>query len=466
MALKRPPIIAALAAFVIVSALPAQEGGLTLERAVELALSGHPEIREARARVEAARGRTLQFASRPEPQLTAGLEGIPSRASGRKVTSSRSASGSSRCSSIPASAPSGPKSAGRGGPGRRRARPCPAPSRRPGEKVLLAGGLRRGGRHRARALRGPASTPSSRTSSRNTGRARPRTAMSSGPGRKRPGCRNQALDQARERRTAELELDRTSGAFARRCRGTRDAPSVHPARGRSLGTVGAGPDDPAVDAGRIDPHGAGRSGGQAGRARPAARFPGRLPSAERPAQRLGRRVRLDHCPSSGPAGPGARRSRRPRRRTPPVSLPRRSRGVSGRPSRAPSPPPDRPRARSWSTSAACSRTSRTSSAIELEYFRYGKTAGFRGHRPTPDVRPGPDRTSARPSPLQSRPGRPRGRRRRDRVTEHRHEETLPLDPLGRPAGPSPHRRLPRRARPPSPVPRSKTTITKPRRRRP
>jgi outer membrane protein TolC len=77
MALKRPPVLAALAAFVIVSALPAQEGGLTLERAVELALSGHPEIREAQARIEAARGRTLQFASRPEPQLTAGLEGIP-----------------------------------------------------------------------------------------------------------------------------------------------------------------------------------------------------------------------------------------------------------------------------------------------------------------------------------------------------------------------------------------------------
>ena len=77
MALKRPPVLAALAAFVIVSALPAQEGGLTLERAVELALAGHPEIREAQARIEAARGRTLQFASRPEPQLTAGLEGIP-----------------------------------------------------------------------------------------------------------------------------------------------------------------------------------------------------------------------------------------------------------------------------------------------------------------------------------------------------------------------------------------------------
>ena len=77
MALKRPPVLAALAAFIIVSALPAQEGGLTLDRAVELALAGHPEIREAQARVEAARGRTLQFASRPEPQLTAGLEGIP-----------------------------------------------------------------------------------------------------------------------------------------------------------------------------------------------------------------------------------------------------------------------------------------------------------------------------------------------------------------------------------------------------
>jgi cobalt-zinc-cadmium efflux system outer membrane protein len=77
MALKRPPFLAALAAFIIVSALPAQEEGLTLDKAVELALAGHPEVREALARVEVARGRTLQLAARPEPELTAGLEGIP-----------------------------------------------------------------------------------------------------------------------------------------------------------------------------------------------------------------------------------------------------------------------------------------------------------------------------------------------------------------------------------------------------
>ena len=61
-------------------------------------------------------------------------------------------------------------------------------------------------------------------------------------------------------------------------------------------------------------------------------------------------------------------------------------------------------------------------------FPLRQDAGFRRHRPPPDFRPGPDRTSARPSPLQSRPGRPRGRRRRDRITEHRHEETHTLDP--------------------------------------
>ncbi len=77
MAFQRSPFLAALAAFVIVTALPAQEGGLTLDKAVETALAGNPEVLEARARVEAARGRTLQLAARPEPSVTAALEGIP-----------------------------------------------------------------------------------------------------------------------------------------------------------------------------------------------------------------------------------------------------------------------------------------------------------------------------------------------------------------------------------------------------
>jgi len=77
MSIRRQLALAALTAFIIVSALHAQEGGLTLDKAVEIALAGNPKVLEARARVEAARGRTLQFRSRPEPGVVAGLEGIP-----------------------------------------------------------------------------------------------------------------------------------------------------------------------------------------------------------------------------------------------------------------------------------------------------------------------------------------------------------------------------------------------------
>jgi len=56
---------------------PAQETGLTLERAVEAALAGNPDVLAARARVEAARGRTLQLGARPEPTVLLHLAGIP-----------------------------------------------------------------------------------------------------------------------------------------------------------------------------------------------------------------------------------------------------------------------------------------------------------------------------------------------------------------------------------------------------
>jgi cobalt-zinc-cadmium efflux system outer membrane protein len=73
----RPSILAALTAFAVVSALPAQESGLTLEKAVEIAQLRNPEVLAAQARVDAARGRTLQLKARPEPQLAASLEGVP-----------------------------------------------------------------------------------------------------------------------------------------------------------------------------------------------------------------------------------------------------------------------------------------------------------------------------------------------------------------------------------------------------
>jgi outer membrane protein, heavy metal efflux system len=68
---------AALAAALVAPAFAAQEGGLTLERAVELALARNPDVLAARTGVEAARGRTLQLGSRPEPRVQAGLEGVP-----------------------------------------------------------------------------------------------------------------------------------------------------------------------------------------------------------------------------------------------------------------------------------------------------------------------------------------------------------------------------------------------------
>ncbi|HEX2695980.1 MAG TPA: TolC family protein [Acidobacteriota bacterium] len=53
------------------------EEPLTLEKAVEIALARNPKVLEARAGVEASRGRTLQLRSRPEPGVVASLEGIP-----------------------------------------------------------------------------------------------------------------------------------------------------------------------------------------------------------------------------------------------------------------------------------------------------------------------------------------------------------------------------------------------------
>jgi cobalt-zinc-cadmium efflux system outer membrane protein len=77
MSLVRVAFRAALAAAIIVSALSAEERGLTLEQALEIALARNPDVLAARAEIDAARGRTLQLRSRPEPALTAGVEGLP-----------------------------------------------------------------------------------------------------------------------------------------------------------------------------------------------------------------------------------------------------------------------------------------------------------------------------------------------------------------------------------------------------
>jgi cobalt-zinc-cadmium efflux system outer membrane protein len=77
MPVKRPFAIAAAAALFILPALQAQDRGFTLEKAVEIALARNPEVLAAETRVDAARGRTLQLRSRPEPQVQASVEGVP-----------------------------------------------------------------------------------------------------------------------------------------------------------------------------------------------------------------------------------------------------------------------------------------------------------------------------------------------------------------------------------------------------
>jgi cobalt-zinc-cadmium efflux system outer membrane protein len=79
MPVRRPFVFAVVAAIVIimVPALSAQESGLTVDQAVEIALARNPEVLAAMTRVDAARGRTLQLRSRPEPQLLASVEGVP-----------------------------------------------------------------------------------------------------------------------------------------------------------------------------------------------------------------------------------------------------------------------------------------------------------------------------------------------------------------------------------------------------
>jgi outer membrane protein TolC len=74
---NRSLAFAALAACLLIPAHAAQGDGLTIEKAVAIALAGNPEVRAAAIEVDAARGRTLQFAARPEPQLSASIEAIP-----------------------------------------------------------------------------------------------------------------------------------------------------------------------------------------------------------------------------------------------------------------------------------------------------------------------------------------------------------------------------------------------------
>ncbi len=77
MPVKRPFFLAALAAAIFVSGLPAEERSLTLETAVTRALESHPAIVQARHEVDAARGRRMQFEAVPYPELAFEAIGLP-----------------------------------------------------------------------------------------------------------------------------------------------------------------------------------------------------------------------------------------------------------------------------------------------------------------------------------------------------------------------------------------------------
>ena len=129
---KERRVLAALAAVIIVTALSAQEGGLTIEKAVEIAQSRNPDVLAARTAIEAARGRTLQLRPGPSPDSGQRRGRAPSRTQERR----RPDRGQPRDRAglrIPGQALSKDRdrpSGGRPGPGRARA--SPSSSSRPG----------------------------------------------------------------------------------------------------------------------------------------------------------------------------------------------------------------------------------------------------------------------------------------------------------------------------------------------
>ena len=213
MPVKRPFVLAVAAALaVIIPALSAQDGGLTLDQAVEIALARNPEVLAARARIDAARGRTLQLRSRPEPQVAGQRRGPASfPASKRKAMRSRSISASNRSSSIPASGPCGPRSAAQG--------EDMAAAELDRVRLLLAARVKK--TYWNAAFAGAAVEALERTSSRldalledlqakyRTGAAAYADVLRARAEKAR--LRNQILEQAKDKRTAELELDELLG---------------------------------------------------------------------------------------------------------------------------------------------------------------------------------------------------------------------------------------------------------------
>jgi cobalt-zinc-cadmium efflux system outer membrane protein len=81
----RGSLVGALLAGLVLLAAPALAAAdLTVEKAVEIALAANPDVLAARIELDAARGRTLQLRTRPEPQIAAGVEGAPLPGAGRE----------------------------------------------------------------------------------------------------------------------------------------------------------------------------------------------------------------------------------------------------------------------------------------------------------------------------------------------------------------------------------------------
>jgi outer membrane protein TolC len=78
------PMATAFMAVVLALAAPVAAESLTIEAAVAGAMAGNPRVLAAAGEVAAARGRALQLAARPEPQLSAAIEGASLPGQGRE----------------------------------------------------------------------------------------------------------------------------------------------------------------------------------------------------------------------------------------------------------------------------------------------------------------------------------------------------------------------------------------------
>jgi len=74
---KRLFASAVLGAAILVSALPAEERSITLEEAVAQAMERHASVIQARLEIDAARGRRMQLAAVPNPELAFEAAGLP-----------------------------------------------------------------------------------------------------------------------------------------------------------------------------------------------------------------------------------------------------------------------------------------------------------------------------------------------------------------------------------------------------